>query len=219
MKYIKPLLSILSLILASSLLFSCGMIDKASQDKTIALINPEVDTSTGKVIIFPMMLLQAGDFSAANTKFDSTALNALLVKSWSKELEDGSKYIVPKTVIEKLPKGWEAVEVMVRGMDSANMETRLDSDLMQTFYQGVNNLAGKGVIAVSLVFEDEETYKTTKKLHYNAGLFDIETAKFKWITKTEQTQSIAALPYQVVLQKAINNSWEVLKEKNNGQVR
>ena len=90
---------------------------------------------------------------------------------------------------------------------------------MKAFYEGINKVAGKGALAVSLVFEDEASYQATKTLHFNAGLFDTETAKFKWITKTIQKPAVAAVPYPAVLQQAIDVSWKKLKEENDGQIR
>lgn len=218
----KKLTSIIVFAISMSMLSGCGLMDKVTskttKNKTIAAVNADVDASTGKVIIFPMVLFKDGDFSAANAEFDNEALNALLYESWSAELEGSDKYIVPKKAIDSLPNGWEALEILVRATDSTMKPGNLSGELMDKFYQGVNKLAGKGVIAVSLVFQDEERYEASGALQYNAGLFDTESRKYKWITKSIQKPSVQ-LPYQLMVKKTVSDSWAELKAVNNGAVR
>lgn len=210
-----------ALTLFSVLSSGCSMIEetkgKLMPDKTIAVVYPGVDTSTGKVIIFPLFLSSNGDFAAANAEFDNSVLNALLIKSWSSELEGSDKITIPKTAIDSLPHGWEVAELMVKAIDNTR-EEKMNSEMLQDFSKAVANKFGPGIIAVGIVFEDEEMYKKTATLHYNAGLFDLKSSKFKWITNTVQ-KTPAPVGYQVILQKALDDSWSKLKEKNEGLVR
>ena len=199
------------------LLGGCSTLSNLSGEKKVSVsLDQSVDTSEGRIIILPIMLANSGNFSAANTQFDNTALNTVLLKSWADDIDDDT-FMVTKSMLNKLPYGWDAVELIVRSMDESR-EVRSNSETLQKFFKSVRELAGEGTIAIGLVFQDEATYKSAQMLRFHAGLYDMKTAKFKWITNAVSQQKVP-VPYQLSLQQLVDASFEALKEKNNGLVR
>ena len=75
----------------------------------------------------------------------------------------------------------------------------------------VHNITKNMVIimyfAFSVVFEDENEYISSHKVHKNIGLLIQKTMSWKWITKdVYENPAYLPLPYDAAVSKIINNS-------------
>ena len=73
--------------------------------------------------------------------------------------------------------------------------------------------------AFSVVFENEDTYKSSKKVYKIMELFDPKTLSWKWITKDYyEASGYIFVPYEVAVNDAITNSFVALKKENNNKI-
>lgn len=206
----------LSLVLAVALMAGCSMIagQMGAETEVKVKLSSDVNTSESDVVVFPVMLA-TGNFAAANSNFGNKAMDGMLLKAWNDNIE-GTVYPLPKEVMKKLPMGWEATALIIRGMEATSGLTT--NETLETFFEKVKEVAGDGAIAVGLTKQSEAEYKANGKLDFNMGLYDIKSGKFKWISNAKSTQN-AMVPYEVALQGVISASFEKVLEKNGGTAR
>jgi hypothetical protein len=87
----------------------------------------------------------------------------------------------------------------------------------------INTLADKygksATFAFSIVFENEESYKSSNKLDKNMGLFDPKSLSWKWITKDSyKNDGLIPVPYIIAVNETISNSFTALKKENNNKL-
>src|SRR5208337_535353 len=75
---------------------------------------PDIDTSKSRIIIFPMLLCQGNQISAAEAQNSNPIADALLAKSWAGPLGAGNTITIPKLAFDKIPMANDAVNVLIR---------------------------------------------------------------------------------------------------------
>ena len=213
----------IGMVVIISLLSGCAMLQKLRDTKSHVYLRADVNTSESKILTFPLLLKRESGFAEANKNVDDTSMEALVGSSWAGELGKDNVVPVPKAIISEIPKGWESLGTIVRVLDTASaVEQTIDSPEVKKLIKtiGEKTQAGVGDLAMgfALVFEDEETFKATKVLHGNMGLFDTKQLTWKWITKVEFRYKVP-VTYEVAIQDLFAESWKILKEKNEGAVR
>jgi hypothetical protein len=178
----------------------------------------DVDTSKSKVLVFPLFLWDGNKISASkNTNFDNPIVDAAIGKTWSSDLGTQNVSVIPKLVFDKIPGGYEALDGFVKAIDGVSLVEQTTG--VTKFIENVTKQFGDHAFAFALVTADEKGYKQSKTVQVNMGLFDTKKLTWKWITKTSKNSSLIPVPYQIVVQDAINANYSYLKKLNGNKVR
>jgi hypothetical protein len=187
-----------------------------AQNVNVMLRN-DVDTRSSKVIVFPMLLLNNGQLSAANTQYSNPFVEAMLAKSWAGDLGTDNTVVVPRAVLDKIPGGWTAVDAIVKVLDASAVVEQ--AGITGKFMTEMTSKFGKGAFAFALVTADKSQFEASKSVQVNMGLFDTQKMTWKWITKHSYKAGIVPLPYEKVVQDLVSESYSALKAKSGGAVR
>lgn len=204
---------------AAMVLTGCGLTGMLPSDTHVKVYYDEaVNTSESKVIVFPVLLHQAG-FADVNDKFDSVALDAIFVKDWTDRIGTDNLYVLPKKLIKEAPNGWEATEKLVTVMNKASNPGKLSDELLTKFLSSLTSKVGDGAIALAVIQENETQYDSSDTIHLDMALFDTKSLSYKWVTKTTEVQKIGAVPYQVAVKSTSDKSWDKLVTESNRPIR
>lgn len=211
----KKILGKLIFVAVAASLFS-GCMPKAKID---LYKRDDIDTSNSQVIVFPLLLKTGGDFAEANKNYDNKSLDSLVVSDWSSEIGTDDVIVVPKAIINEIPKGWEVLGKIVKILDSTSaIEQSLNNPEIKQFTKELSSKLGDGALGFAIVFQDEDSYEATKILQGNMGLFDTKSLTWKWITKYRKEYKLP-IPYEVAVKELFSASWEKLKSENNGNIK
>ena len=171
----------------------------------------DVDTTSSRIVVFPLLLCQSGALSSANEQYSNPIADALLTKSWAGALGADNAISIPKLAFNKIPKANEFVTLIVKSADTVSALEQ--SGASTEFLAGVKKQFGDGALAFALVFEDKVAYDSSKVVHLNMGLFDVKKMTWKWITKHAYKAGLAPIPYEKVVSDLVDESFKALQEK------
>lgn len=217
-KKIITCLSIAGLSIISTT--SCTSSSKKELSTSVYL-RKDIAIKSDKVIIFPTMYLSSSNFIAENKNFKGTIIDAKLLASWSSNLANIKPIPVPRQVLNEIPGAWPSLNILVSMMDnSEDIKNNKNYSVIEKFVHNITKKYGNNnVLAFSVVFEDENEYISSHKVHKNIGLFDTKTMSWKWITKdVYENPAYLPLPYDAAVSKIINNSFEALKKENKNKL-
>ena len=214
---IQKFVKLIAVLVLLSLFSGCALLSKQSSVNVYK--RDDVDTSKSKVVVFPLLLKSGNKFEDANKKAKNTSLDALLGTGWTDEIGTSDVVVVPKIVISEIPNGWKTLGKFVVVLDEASaIEQTVNIPGLKKFVEDLSSKVGDGALGFAVVFEDEKTFRRTRVLHGNMGLFDTKKMTWKWITKYRNAYHIP-IPYQMAVKELFSESWKTLKAKNKGKIK
>ncbi len=214
---IEKIGKLIILITVFALFSGCALLEKNMQ--TSVYKRDDVDTSKSKVVVFPLLLTSGVDFAQINKNADNKSLDIIVGSGWTDEIGTDDVIIIPKIILSELPNGWKILDQFVQVLDSASaIEQSMDNPEIKKFIEELSAKVGDGALGFALVFEDENTFKATRTLHGNMGLFDTKKLTWKWITKYKNQYKLP-VPYQMAIKDLFAESWKTIKAENNGKIK
>jgi len=172
-------------------------------------LRPDVNTSESRVIVFPLLLTDGQQMKPENTQYSNSIADALFGKKWSDSLRAKKITVIPKVALDKIPGAYSAMNALIVALDGTSAVEQT-TGLTQLF-EKISSQFGDGALAFALIFEDEAEYKATKQVRFHMGLFDSKKLTWKWITKYSYQAGLIPVPYQVVVNKVISESYDALE--------
>ena len=212
----------LGCILITSLsLVTISCTTSAPSNTAHVYLKKDIDVEKSKVIVFPIIYMTKGDFENSNKNFNGTLLDTKIAASWVANVGKENVIPVPRLVLNEIPKAWEVLDILISQMDNAeDGKDKIKGTVVEKFINTITEKYGKyTTFAFSVVFENEDAYKSSKKVYKNMGLFDPKTLSWKWITKDYyEASGYVPVPYTVAVNDVISNSFAALKKENNNKI-
>lgn len=187
---------------------------------TNVYLKKDLNIKSDKLILFPTMYLTKSNFAEENKKFKGTIIDSKIAASWGTNLDKYKLIPLPRQVLNEIPAAWESLYILASMMDnSEEIKNNKNNSIIEKFIHNITKKYGnESVLALSVVFEDEDEYLSTKKVHKNIGLYDTKTMSWKWITKDVYESGYIPVPYDVAVSKIISNSFDAVKKENNNKL-
>ncbi len=222
LKKIITCLSITGLsILSTTSCTSTNTSTNKKETSTSVYLRKDISIKSDKVILFPTMYLTSGNFIEENKNFKGNIIDGKLLASWTTNIDKIKLIPVPRQVLNEIPGAWPSLNILVSMMDnSEDIKNNENYSVIEKFVHSITKKYGNNsVLALSVVFEDENEYISSHKVHKNIGLFDTKTMSWKWITKDAfENSTYLPIPYEVAVNKIISNSFEALKKENKNKL-
>lgn len=209
------------LLIASLSLVSIYCTTSSTQNTANVYLRKENKVEKAKVIVFPVIYLAKSNFENSNKNFNGTLLDTKIAASWIANVGKENVIPVPRVVLNEIPNSWEVLDILTSLMDNAEIaKDKIKGTKVEKFINTIKDKYGKyTTLAFSVVFENEDAYKSSKIVYKNMGLFDPKTLSWKWITKDHyEASKYMPVPYEVAVNDIISSSFEALKKANNNRV-
>ncbi|MGY3803287.1 hypothetical protein ACWNT8_04390 [Pigmentibacter ruber] len=213
---LKKMLNKITLILITFASFHACTTTSKNEQNTSVYFRKDIAIKTDKIILFPTMYLTKHNFVEENKIFKGTLIDAKITSSWASNLNKATLLPIPRQVLNEIPAAWESMYILASMMDnSEEIKKNVNNSVLEKFVHNITKKYGKNsVLALSVVFENENEYISTHTVHKNIGLYDTKSMSWKWITKDTFDSSFIPVPYDVAVGKIISNSFDAVKKQN-----
>ncbi|KAB8037558.1 hypothetical protein GCL60_10295 [Silvanigrella paludirubra] len=217
----KNTIKITCLFAASLSIVTASCTSTSNPNNAQVYLKKDINVEESKVIVFPVLYMSKSDFENSNKNFNGNLLDAKFAASWVANVGKENVIPVPRVVLNEIPKSWEVLNILVSQMDNAEKaKDSIKGTVVESFINSITEKYGKyTTFAFSVVFENEDAYKSSNKVYKNMGLFDPKSLSWKWITKDHyEASKFMPVPYAVAVNDVISNSFEALKKENNNKI-